>query len=568
MISGNKCLKKLAILLIVAVLVGFYGLISISSDRLCIAADASPTESTEQSAPPPTDTKPAAKPEPKEVDNQTCIGCHNPDILKMSKEDLADQVDVGDKPVPPRAKAPYLFGELNLSIDEKKYGDSIHKDFTCVSCHKDIPDVPHNQRLALVDCKECHEDSVESMKTSAHGKKAEISASLVSGVIQIGADGKKAGPKAPPCVGCHNVHYGQAQSTYDREFKGKVCLNCHTAYGMNTLKQHESLHESGMHMKLGCMICHNGEKPGVHNVPAAKTKTAKCEHCHTKYSALSTAKPEPTDLGTCIREFRFINSDLFSKYSYVVGAQRVYALDLIIILVVLGTFALPIFHGGMRILTRKKAAHHGSQEKIYLHPLFERIWHWFQALCIIMLIITGIMIHWPELFRGWFDWAISVHNWFGWATVIAWGLWLLYVIFSGRISHYIPKKGEIPGGMIKQAKFYGYGIFKHEPHPYAPSEDNKFNPLQKLAYLKFQLLLFPLLLISGILYMYPETFAGFIKAIGGLWVLATIHYILGALFAAFLIAHLYLATTGETIGENFKAMIFGYGTKEEHGDHK
>jgi thiosulfate reductase cytochrome b subunit len=68
--------------------------------------------------------------------------------------------------------------------------------------------------------------------------------------------------------------------------------------------------------------------------------------------------------------------------------------------------------------------------------------------------------------------------------------------------------------------------------------------------------------------MYPEMFAGFIKAIGGLWVLATIHYILGALFAAFLIAHLYLATTGETIGENFKAMIFGYGTKEEHGDHK
>ena len=24
----------------------------------------------------------------------------------------------------------------------------------------------------------------------------------------------------------------------------------------------------------------------------------------------------------------------------------------------------------------------------------------------------------------------------------------------------------------------------------------------------------------------------------------------------------------ETIGENFKAMIFGYGVKEEHGDHK
>lgn len=552
MISGNKFLKKLAIFFIVVLFAGFYGVVSINSDRICIAADASPTESTEKSATPPTDTKSGAKPELKEIDNQTCIGCHNPDILKMSKEDLADQVNVGDQPVIPRTKVPYLFGELNLSIDEKKYADGIHKDLTCVTCHKDISDIPHNQRLAAVDCKECHEDSLESMKVGAHAEKAV----------------PKAGPKPPPCIGCHNVHYGQAQSKYEQEFKAKICVDCHTANGMNKLKQHENLHEADMHMKLGCMSCHNGEKPGVHNIPVAKTKTVKCEHCHTKYSALSTTKPEPKDLGTCIRELRFTNSDLLSKYSYVVGANRIYALDVIIILVVLGTFALPIFHGGMRILTRKKGAHHGSQEKIYLHPVFERIWHWFQALCIIMLIITGIMIHWPELFPGWFDWAISVHNWFGWATVITWGLWLLYAIFSGRISHYFPKKGEIPGGMIKQAKFYGYGIFKHEPHPYAPSEDNKFNPLQKLAYLKFQLLLFPLLLISGILYMYPETFAGFIKAIGGLWVLATIHYILGALFAAFLIAHLYLATTGETIGENFKAMIFGYGTKEEHGDHK
>jgi thiosulfate reductase cytochrome b subunit len=184
-----------------------------------------------------------------------------------------------------------------------------------------------------------------------------------------------------------------------------------------------------------------------------------------------------------------------------------------------------------------------------------------------MLIITGIMIHWPEIFPGWFDWSVSVHNWFGWAAVISWGAWFLYAIFSGRISHYFPKKGEIPGGLIKQAKFYGYGIFKHEPHPYAPSEDNKFNPLQKIAYLKFQLILLPLLLLSGLVYMYPETFSGVVRVVGGLWVVATIHLVLGALFAAFVIAHLYLATTGETVSENFKAMVSGYGTKEDHGDH-
>jgi thiosulfate reductase cytochrome b subunit len=182
-----------------------------------------------------------------------------------------------------------------------------------------------------------------------------------------------------------------------------------------------------------------------------------------------------------------------------------------------------------------------------------------------MLIITGAIIHWPEYFTGWFDWAVSVHNWFGIATVVLFIIWLLYNLFSGRISHYFPNRGDVPKRVIVQAKFYGYGIFKHEPHPYPPREDDKFNPLQKLAYLSFQVLLMPILLITGILYMYPMTFAGTIEAIGGMTVLGVVHYILGGLFASFLVAHLYLATTGETIGENFKAIITGYGIKEEHG---
>ncbi len=547
MFSGNKLLRKFTILLITTLSFGLCGLFFIGSDRSGFAADAVPAENVERNAQ-SAESKPAPAPEPKEVDNQTCLGCHNPDILNMSKEDLADQVNVGNKPLPPAVKPPYVFGELNLSIDEKKFGDSIHKDLMCVNCHKDIPDVPHNQRLAPVDCKECHEDAVDSMQKSAHGRKA--------------------GPKAPPCIGCHNVHYGKSQSTYAQEFKAKICLDCHVAYGMNFFNQHKTLNQPGMHMRIGCLDCHKGDKPGLHNLPAARLKMVSCESCHSKYSVLSKKNPAKDHFLKYILKTHFINSDLLKTFNYVVGANRIPFLDLIIIVVVLGTFALPIFHGGLRILTRRKGVHQGSNEQIYLHPLFERIWHWFQALCIIMLVITGIMIHWPESFTDNFQWSVNVHNWFGWAAVISWVVWFVYVIVTGRIKHYMPKKGDIPGGMIKQAKFYGYGIFKHEPHPYAPTEDNKFNPLQKIAYFKFQLVLMPLLLISGILYMYPESFGGLIRSIGGLWVLALIHYVLGALFAAFLIAHLYLATTGETIGENFKAMIFGYGVKQEHGEHK
>jgi len=494
--------------------------------------------------------KPAAaeKKAPEELTNQQCMDCHNPDILKMSKEDLADQVVAEDKPVAPRPKPLYVFGELNLAIKEKQYTDGVHADTTCVTCHKDVTELPHPQRLKLVDCKECHDDAVDSINASAHGEKA--------------------GPKAVRCIGCHDAHYGKGKDAYAKDFERKVCVDCHKAYGMDTVKGHQKVYEAQMHLaSLNCMICHQGTQSGVHYIPRVKTKVAGCEACHSKVSILSKKEAKPLPFLAYIQQTGFINGDILKKYKYVVGANRIPALDAIIILAVIAPLGLPLVHGGLRILTRRKGPIHLPEEKILLHPLVERLWHWFQALCIVMLIITGIILHWPEKFPGWFQWAVDWHNWFGWAAVIAFVVWLVYNLLTGRITHYFPKKGEIPHGMVQQAKFYGYGIFKHAPHPYAPSEDNKFNPLQKIAYLQFQILLLPILLISGLLYMYPETFKGFINAIGGLAVLAVIHYILGALFAAFLVAHLYLATTGETVGENFKAIITGYGIKSEHDEH-
>jgi thiosulfate reductase cytochrome b subunit len=519
-----------------------------------VAPKAEPATKAEPAAQEPKKEEPAAKPAaaakkaPEELTNQQCMDCHNPDILKLSKEDLAEQVAVEDKPVPPRPKPLYITGELNLAIKEKAYADGVHADTTCVTCHKDVTELPHAQRLKIVDCKECHEDSVDTVKASAHGEKA--------------------GPKAVKCIGCHDVHYGKGMSAYVKDFERKTCADCHKAYGMDTVKGHQKIYEARMHLAaLDCMICHQGDKAGVHFIPSVKKKVAGCEACHNKVSILSKQEKKPVSCVAYLQQTGFINSDIFKKYNYVIGAHRIPALDAIVILAVLAPLGLPIVHGGLRILTRRKGPVHLPEEKILLHPLVERLWHWFQALCIVMLIITGIILHWPEKFSGWFQWAVDWHNWFGWAVVIAWLVWFVYNTLTGRMSHYIPKKGEIPRGMITQAKFYGYGIFKHEPHPYAPSEDNKFNPLQKIAYLKFQLLLFPLLLLSGLMYMYPEIFKGFINAIGGLTVLAVIHYILGALFAAFLVAHMYLATTGETVGENFKAIITGYGVKSEHDVH-
>ncbi len=401
-----------------------------------------------------------------ELSNQSCLECHNADILQLSKDELLEQVVVEGKAKPALPRPRFVAGKLTLAINEKDYANGVHADTTCVTCHKSVEELPHKMPLKKVDCKECHEESVDTIQASAHGEKA--------------------GPKAPGCIGCHDVHYGKAVSTYAKEFKRQMCVDCHKAYGRDTNKDHRKLYEPRLHLQMACITCHTGAAKGVHSIPQVKTKVAQCQSCHTKYTMLSQEKKLPSRDFQYMTQTTFINADALKKFGYMVGANRIPALDMILILVVLGPFALPVVHGGLRILTRRKEPLHLPEEKILLHPLLERIWHWFQALCIVMLIITGILIHWPEHFAGWFQWGVKVHNWFGTALVIAFLVWLIYNLMTGRIRHYIPRKGEIPGGMITQAKFYGYGIFKHEPHPYAPTEDNKFNPLQKIAYLKFQ----------------------------------------------------------------------------------
>ncbi len=169
-----------------------------------------------------------------------------------------------------------------------------------MTCHKDVAEIPHKQRLNPVDCKECHEDSVEAVKASAHGDKA--------------------GPKAVACIGCHDVHYGKDKAVYAADFKRKHCVDCHKAYGMDTLKGHKNLYEANLHLtSLECMTCHKNDA-GVHSIPPVKTKVVTCESCHNKYTILSKEKIEPVSLLAYIQKTGFINADVIKRYNYVIGA--------------------------------------------------------------------------------------------------------------------------------------------------------------------------------------------------------------------------------------------------------
>jgi thiosulfate reductase cytochrome b subunit len=208
-------------------------------------------------------------------------------------------------------------------------------------------------------------------------------------------------------------------------------------------------------------------------------------------------------------------------------------------------------------------------KKVYLHPLTVRIWHWINAVSFVVLIITGLQLRYRDVmglmkFRD----AVDLHNFVGFVLIFNFLLWFVFYLFSGRIKVYIPplnlKKFIV--GCITQARYYGYGIFIGEANPHHSTADNKFNPIQQMAYLVIMLVLMPLQLLSGLLLWDTKTFGTWISLAGGIKVVDTVHVLIFLGLTSFIFIHLYLVTLGETPVTHIKAMFTGYEElKEERG---
>jgi thiosulfate reductase cytochrome b subunit len=153
----------------------------------------------------------------------------------------------------------------------------------------------------------------------------------------------------------------------------------------------------------------------------------------------------------------------------------------------------------------------------------------------------------------------------GFVVVLDFVLWLVYYVFTGKIKIYVPlQPKKFFMDALKQARYYGYGLFIGEENPHHATADNKFNPLQQAAYFMIMLLLMPLQLISGVLLWDIKMFAHWIGLLGGLKVVDMVHVIVFFFLTAFLFVHVYLTTLGTTPLEHIKAMFTGYEEIEEH----
>lgn len=185
---------------------------------------------------------------------------------------------------------------------------------------------------------------------------------------------------------------------------------------------------------------------------------------------------------------------------------------------------------------------------------FERFWHWAQAALIIVLLMSGFEIHGSYILLGFED-AVTLHRATAWTLVTLWVFAIFWHLTTGEWKQYIPTLKKVDA----MVKYYLLGIFIRAPHPFRQTMLRKHNPLQRLAYLFLWIVISPLIWSTGWAYLFYAQWGDW-----GLDQYLTLEYVayfhaVGAfMMLVFLIAHIYLITTGKTVWAHMRAMITGW----------
>lgn len=208
---------------------------------------------------------------------------------------------------------------------------------------------------------------------------------------------------------------------------------------------------------------------------------------------------------------------------------------------ILGMLALLVIFYLTRGMVRLDGGRSGRT--IVRFSSFERFVHWMTATCFVILAISGLNITFGrplllpligfEAFSHWAQWAKYAHNYLSFPFTI--GVVLIFLMWIG---------GNIPNKVDVEWIKRGGGIVGHD-HPPA----YKFNAGQKAIYW--------IVVIGGGAVAatgYQLMFPFYLTGIEGMQIAQIVHAVVGVLFIAVMLAHIYIGTIGmegafEAMGE-------------------
>ena len=375
-------------------------------------------------------------------------------------------------------------------------------------------------------------------------------------------------------------------STFDANSTGTL--------SSDELKIDSSAKEEVVKTKLVALGLNNPRIEGLtqpysinHNVARSENAVNDCKACHNDESRvsqqikLSDYAPNGTipifdannnvnatgEIVTGINGAVYYNPVPANDKMYVFGSSRVNWIDWLGALLFAGSLLGVIGHGTLRYFSsRKQVKGPKRTERIYMYQAYERFWHWLQTVAIVILLFTGLIIHRPDIFGAFsFTGMVVIHNVIAAILAINAVLALFYHIATENIRRYIPHPHGFFDDTFKQLVYYTRGIFQGGAHPFEKTPGKRLNPLQQATYFMILNVLLPLQGLTGILMWGVQKWPQIANLFGGLPVLAPFHSLVAWTFASFIVAHVYLTTTGATPLEATRGMVTGWEEVEVNG---
>lgn len=194
-----------------------------------------------------------------------------------------------------------------------------------------------------------------------------------------------------------------------------------------------------------------------------------------------------------------------------------------------------------------------TERRVKVYPRFERLWHWTQMLLIFTLLFTGLGLNGTHGLIG-FKPAVMLHTGAALALMALWVFAIFWFLTTGAWRQFVPRRA----GLIKVARFYAWGVFRGEPHPYRKLLWRKHNPLQVLTYFGLKVVIFPAIWITGLLYLTYNLWEPVPNSGAFLAIVANLHLFVAYAILSFVILHVYLLTVGHGFRAHLRPMITGF----------